>query len=114
MFGFGKKKEEIAVHQEAEIKKGIKYIGSIKHQPGHTLFEYNFVTKELNLPVIEETWAIVNGKTVVKKTVKRQDNCQYFEALNRKNALKKLKKVGLWTEAADRTLTTSIKQGKNP
>jgi len=94
MFGLGKKKDPVSVNTEAEIKKGIKHMGSMKICAGHTLFEFNFHTGELKKAEIEQSTIVTaDGSKTFKKT-RVNPHCQYIGFLNRQNAVKKLTKFG--------------------
>lgn len=54
---------------------------------GHTMFEINCTTTEINPVQYEETSAQLNG--VIRKKIIIHDNCVYISCLNKKSALKK-------------------------
>jgi hypothetical protein len=62
------------------------FLGSMVKRAGHTIFEYN--TKELN--PAEHNYSFEKGKLKDKIIVK--GDCIYIQALNKKNALKKILK----------------------
>ena len=93
-----KDKEQVEEHRQAEIKKGFKHLGSSKSRAGHTWFEFNFVTGELDKATIHNETILVGDSYQTKKKINSKENCQYFQALNRKNAIKKLKSIGLWKD----------------
>ena len=79
---------------QAKINKEQKYIGSMKHQAGHTLFEINHNTKQIREAVIERKVFIgLDGKPIFQRKVQINKDCYYIEALNAKNALKKYQKI---------------------
>lgn len=64
------------------------FIGSMIKRAGHTIFEFNKNTKELN--PAEHNYSFEKGKLKDKIIVKV--DCIYIQALNKKNALKKILK----------------------
>ena len=64
-------------------KVEIKFIDSRKIHAGHTLFEYNWLDRKLDIAKIETG---LNGR----KRVVMNQNCVYISGLNRKSAIKKL------------------------
>ena len=90
----------IEIREEQEQKKEIRFIGSQRSVPGHTLFEYNYATKELNkakfkIDTLEIKSLSIEHLKLNHKKVIVNENCYYLQALNQKNAIKKLKKIGL-------------------
>ena len=83
---------------QAKINKELKYIGSILHRPGHTLFEINLNTGQIKEAAVKrEVYAGVGGKPIYKSKVQIEKDCYYLEALNVKNAKKKfLKMIKSW------------------
>lgn len=86
------------VAQEQVDKKQIEYrlIGKQRKVRGHTLFEFNRKTKEIRPADISTNVVVgMNGKwRYITKTDVYQD-CFYLQALNEKNAKKKLVKLGI-------------------
>ena len=96
-------KADDSVRQEQVQKKQNEYhlIGKTRRIPGHTLFEFNKVTKEIRPAEIDRK-AIVsfdpksNSEQVKYETkTKVSKDCFYLQALNIENAKKKLKKIGM-------------------
>lgn len=90
-----KDKIEITKQQEAETQK-ILDSNIIPHE-NHTLFEVDLSIKEIRLAVFDELPAIkwedaLKSKVSAIKKVTKKDNCIYISALNKKNALKILKR----------------------
>lgn len=74
-----------------------KLIGSKTHVPGHTLFSYNFKTGEIKKADITRE-VEVDFKThqpIYKNKVQIEPDCYYDEALNRRNFIKRLKRMAL-------------------
>ena len=80
---------------QSKISKELKYIGSINHRPGHTLFEVNMNTCDIKKAEIQRKVMVgLDGKPVYQSKVMMNKDCYYLEALNVKNAKKKfLKKL---------------------
>lgn len=90
-----KDKIEITKQQQAEKQK-ILHSKIIPHE-NHTLFEVDLSIKEIRLAVFDELPAIkwedaLKRKVSAIKKVTKKDNCIYISALNKKNALKILKR----------------------
>lgn len=80
-------RQEVKQKQQNEYKK----IGYLKHQNGHTLFSYNTKTHEWKVAEIQKTAYINFDRSVVKNAkVTVEKDCVYIEALNLKNAKKRL------------------------
>lgn len=77
-------------------KREFKYIASKRRIPGQTLFSFNPETQDL--AVVEMTCSKIIGmdKRVrsVRQVMSYDPKLIYFWALNRKNAVRKLKKFG--------------------
>lgn len=94
------KQEPIEIREEQQQKKEIRFIGSQRSVPGHTLFEYNYKTNELQkakfkIDTLEIKSLSIDHLQLNHKKVIVNENCYYLQALNQKNALKKLIKIGL-------------------
>lgn len=84
-------KEDIQIVGQKEIEKKTKFIGSMKKIPGHTLFEFNLETLMLGRAEVKQEAAITgNGGHKVTTRVDQKENCIYIQALNLKNARRKL------------------------
>lgn len=92
------KSEKIEISIEQQEKKTVKLINSQRHIPGLTLWEYNENTKELNKAEYHKEDLVLDDfsdrveSRVHRKRVHIKEGCQYFQALNRKNALRKISK----------------------
>lgn len=85
MFGLGKKIK--AFWEKLFSKKDnskITFVGSRIIKPGHTVYEYNYVTEKL------EEAKMQKSKLGTRKAVIMNERCVYVSALNKKNAAKKL------------------------
>ncbi len=83
---------------DAEQKKH-KFQAEMVSKPGLTLWEYDEGTKVLSEAKIKEQITQIdkkkdrsNGQTIRKVVVYRK-NCLYFQALNKKNAMRHLAKM---------------------
>ncbi len=82
--------EKMEIVIQKEVKKELKLIGSQRKISGLTLWQFNEKNKELTKATFKESSYVIGGG--VKLRVITEENCIYFQALNRKNALKKIKK----------------------
>ena len=85
------------VEQVAKKQKEYKLIGKQRKVAGHTLFEFNRKTKEIK-PANTYRECIIDAGTgnqihITKAYV--HEGCFYLQALNIKNAEKKLRKLGI-------------------
>lgn len=86
-------KDQVQVHGQKQVESKKVFLGSIRKIPGHTLFEFNLDTYELQKAEIKVD-VIVNSSTEYKTrtSVIKKENCIYIQALNLKNARKKILK----------------------
>lgn len=95
-------KTRIEIQTDKEKKS--KYLFSMKviHR-GHSIFEYNEVSGEIKKVDVEFNKVIgVNGEVSSRVRLEIKKDCKYFQALNEKNVVKKLLKLGF------RNIKTSI------
>ena len=85
------------VEQVAKKQKEYKLIGKQRKVAGHTLFEFNRKTKEIKPADIhrECVFDAATGNPIYKTKTDVHDGCFYIQALNIKNAEKKLRKLGM-------------------
>ena len=88
MFHVDKKvRQEVTQKEKTEYKK----IGCMKHRNGHTLYSFNVKTGEWKIADVVGTATInYNGTVAKNKKVTIEKDCIYIEALNLKNAKKRL------------------------
>jgi hypothetical protein len=92
---------EVEIVAEKQQQKVIKLIDRQRKIRGHVLWEYNQKTYVLiQAKFKKQDFHITSivpspSATTVSNKVQVNDNCLYFQALNRKNAIKKLNKVGI-------------------
>lgn len=73
-----------------------KHIGKMRKIRGHTLFSYNYKTKEIKPAAFEREVSIgMDNKPIYKSRCVIEPNCFYEQALNQKNFIKRLKRLGL-------------------
>lgn len=89
-----KKKDTLEVSVPQEKKTSLQKVSSIRPHRGHTLFEFNFKTKELIKAEFETQTVRYDPKTggtvPLNKKVIINENCIYISALNKQNAVKKI------------------------
>lgn len=90
---------KIEIAEEREQKKEIKLIGQQRKIPGLILFEYNEKTKVLQRAQFQKENVVITSLSMSPESIKHQhkvvvnENCVYIQALNEKNALKKVAKL---------------------
>jgi hypothetical protein len=87
--------EKMEVLKQTSINKTREYIGTLRPQRGHTLFQFNQKTKELTKADFSVDKEIdfndaVKGLTSQNKQVDGQEGMLYISALNKRNAIKKI------------------------
>lgn len=70
----------------------------MKNKDGLVIWEYNTVTGELKEAEYKPGGIFISGNNEESRTIEtmclvQNDGCDYFTALNRKNAIKKIKKL---------------------
>ena len=86
---------EVRQEQVAKKQKEYKLIGMQRKVPGHTLFEFNKKTKEVRpAQVTREAALTIKGKPTFRTKTDIHEDCFYVQALNKQNAIKKLRKIG--------------------
>jgi len=90
-----KDKIEIVKQQVKEIQT--VFLGTVRPKKGHSMFEVNFKLKTIvkaefdEVPSLNFKDAMIGVRSLSKKITKKPD-CIYVSALNKKNALKILKR----------------------
>ncbi len=88
------RRDNTAQHEERQTPAEYHLVNSTKKVKGHTLFSYNEKTGEWKVaPVRTESIVRMNGTVVNKTVVAMEPDCIYIQALNLKNAKKKLQKL---------------------
>ncbi len=89
--------DKIEIVKQTSIEKQTVFIGTARPRKGHTMFEYNrkemtIVEAEFDeLPALKFEDAKLGVKSA-SKTITKKPDCIYVSALNKKNALKILKR----------------------
>ena len=93
-------KDQQEVHAEQKRQQEYKFLGKIRHTPGHTLFSINQVTGEIKPAQFEKDATITYDRAKMAKhsvaagrKVIVEKDCFYIEALNKENAFKKYLKM---------------------
>lgn len=83
------------IHITAEQERQYKLVGHIILKAGLRLYEYNYKTGVLKETAIkrEDSAVDIYGNTVKNGQATHNPDSIYFQALNAKNAEKKLKKI---------------------
>lgn len=90
-------KERTEEIREVQEKRKETYVGSVTPQRGHRMFEYDIETKALIDAVFEQQDIVWNpnvDQVTPRRKIVMKPNCLYVSALNKKNAIKHLKKRG--------------------
>ena len=94
-----KKKESDKIEnvKQVSIEKKNVFLGKALQKKGHTMFEVNHKLKTIEVAVFDEVSAIkyedaAKGLKSSSKKITKKPDCSYVSALNKKNALKVLKR----------------------
>jgi hypothetical protein len=88
---------EVEIVEEKQERKEFKLIGRQRKVRGLTLWEFNTKTFELSKATFKKQDVSLSSLSTAKQAlnisnkVEVNENCIYFQALNEKNARKKLK-----------------------
>ena len=85
-------KEEVKMHIEQQQEKKHEFIGSIKKQPGHTIWQINLKTQEITPAEFDEESINFETKLPERKIITRQGHW-YCSALNKKSAFNRFNKM---------------------
>lgn len=98
------KETQAKIEAIAEHKKQSVILGSVIKVPGHTMFEYNSADGTLEpaqfTEVMVETQFKKQHQQITRHKLVIKEGCVYVQALNRKNAVKKLIKGAKMKAAA--------------
>lgn len=90
-----KDSDDLRIEQVIKKKNEFHLLGSQRRIPGHTLYAFNTVTKEIKIAPIERKMFFgFNGNVTYKNEIVVEKDCIYLQALNKKNARKRLIKMG--------------------
>lgn len=85
----------LRTEQVQKKKNEFHLVGEERKVKGHTLFCFNEVTKKIKVaPMNQECMLGLDGSVIYKNNVTVEKDCVYVQALNEKNARKKLIKMG--------------------
>lgn len=85
----------VQIEYLAKKQHEYKHVGSLRKVPGHTLFSFNILTKEIKPAKFENEVSIGLDRIPIYKTrCVIEPNCFYEQALNEKNFIKRLKRYG--------------------
>lgn len=91
--------DDLRTEQVQKKKNEFHLVGEERRVKGHTLFCFNEVTKKIKVaPMNQECMLGLDGSVIYKNNVTVERDCVYIQALNQKNAIKKLNKMGYKTE----------------
>lgn len=102
-----KKEDKIEIVKQTSIEKKTVFLGTARPNKGHTMFEVNhklktIVCAEYDVPKAIEFVEAQKGVKKSSKSITKKPDCSYVSALNKKNALKILKReVGFDINAKD-------------
>ena len=87
--------DQLRTEQVQKKKNEFHMIGQERRIKGHTLFCFNLVKREIKVaPMNQEIEMGLDGSVIYKNNVTVEKDCIYVQALNEKNARKKLIKMG--------------------
>ena len=87
--------DELRMEQIQKKKNEFHLIGQERRIKGHTLFCFNVATKKIKVaPMKQDIVLGLDGVVIYKNSVTIEKDCIYVQALNEKNARKKLIKMG--------------------
>ena len=85
----------VQIEYLAKKQHEYKHVGNLRKVPGHTLFSFNILTKEIKPAKFENEVSIGLDRIPIYKTrCVIEPNCFYEQALNEKNFIKRLKRYG--------------------
>ena len=87
--------DDLRIEQVVKKKNEFHLIGAQRKIKGHTLYAFNTVTKEIKVaPVERKVFFGFNGNMTYKNELTVEKDCIYLQALNEKNAKKRLVRMG--------------------
>ena len=87
--------DQLRTEQVQKKKNEFHLVGQERRIKGHTLFCFNLVKREIKVaPMNQEIEMGLDGSVIYKNNVTVEKGCVYVQALNEKNARKKLIKMG--------------------
>lgn len=90
-----KDSDDLRIEQVIKKKNEFHLIGSQRRVKGHTLYAFNTVTKEIKVaPVERKVFFGFNGNMTYKDELTVEKDCICIQALNEKDARKRLVRLG--------------------
>lgn len=90
-----KDSDDLRTEMVIKKKREFHLIGNERRIKGHTLYAFNIVTKEIKIaPIERKIFFGFNGNMTYKNEVTVEKNCIYLQALNKKNVIKRLIRMG--------------------
>ena len=87
--------DQLRTEQVQKKKNEFHLIAQERRIKGHTLFCFNEVTRKIKVaPMSQDIMLGLDGSVIYKNKVTVEKDCVYVQALNEKNARKKLIKMG--------------------
>ena len=89
-----KAQDKVEIVAQQQQKKEVKLLGSQRKIPGLILWEYNLNTQTLSIATFIKQNLEYKGENnlpEIRNRVNIKEGCVYFQALNKKNAIKKLR-----------------------
>ena len=87
--------DELRTEQVQKKRNEFHLVGEERRIKGHTLFCFNEVTRKIKIaPMKQDIVLGLDGTAIYKNSVTVEKDCIYVQALNEKNAKKKLIKMG--------------------
>ena len=87
--------DELRMEQVQKEKNEFHLIGQERRIKGHTLFCFDVATKKIKVaPIKQDIMMGLDGVVIYKNSVTIEKDCIYVQALNEKNARKRLVKMG--------------------
>lgn len=86
-------KDKVVIEDQQQVKKQVKFLGSERLKPGHTLYEVNTRTMEVKPAEYEKLDAVLTdlkAGTRISRRIMVKEDCVYISALNEKNIYRKL------------------------
>lgn len=89
------KQNDVVIVEEKQVLKQFKLLGSQRKVPGHILWELNTKTGHLAPATFKNVDVRIRQlkNYTAHDRVEIKPDCYYFQALNRKNAIKHLRKI---------------------
>ena len=73
------------------------------------MFSYNKITGEIKEGILEKCDTVTfYGKPIYPNKIKIEPDCYYEQALNKKNFIKRLKRIGMLINDSETTIASSI------